>query len=132
MSLVHEILTVLTDTMHKPGFKMQAAILRHCMQAVAGGSIVAPVFDTTQASYSSNVEYVGYTLSTKLSQGFPNLSGEVVTVRASVVRPPCDVRQGFVSGLFDLQKDDAAFKAHVRDFLIQVSDARVRKLTPGS
>lgn len=48
LQLLQEVLAVLTDTMHKSGFKLQAAILLSLIHSVEVGEIVTPLAPTQQ------------------------------------------------------------------------------------
>ena len=110
VQLINEIVAAMTDTFHKPGFKLHVLILQHLFGVVADPVVLnVPIWDTTQqAQYPSNEHYVREHLSGLLSSSFPNMNE--IQVAANV------------SGMFDLRKDYAAFKAHLRDFLVQTKE----------
>ncbi|RAL42035.1 hypothetical protein DM860_017761 [Cuscuta australis] len=102
-----EIFAVLTDTFHKPGFKLHVLVLQHLLCVVESGMLTEPLWDasTVPYSYPNNVAFVmEYTIKL-LSSSFPNMTASEVTQ--------------FVNGLFESTKDLAVFKNNVRDFLVQ-------------
>eukprot|EP01012_Entosiphon_sulcatum_P019589 TRINITY_DN24503_c0_g1_i1.p1 TRINITY_DN24503_c0_g1~~TRINITY_DN24503_c0_g1_i1.p1 ORF type:complete len:1057 (-),score=290.97 TRINITY_DN24503_c0_g1_i1:3-3173(-) len=103
-TLVNEVFAVLTDTLHKPGIKLQCAILQHLVRAVATNSIGLPLAPDAGAD---NVAFLRRYLVTLLGN-FPNLSQPQI--------------EAFVRGAFELSDDAKLFKAHVRDFLIQLKE----------
>jgi exportin-1 len=107
LQLLREVFAVLTDTFHKPGFKMQARILHHLFGVVQGGAIKAPLWDAAAlgaAAYPSNAAFVQAHVSELLATSFPNLRPQQVAAT--------------VAGMMDY-RDLATFKHHLRDFLVQ-------------
>ncbi|GAQ89407.1 exportin 1 [Klebsormidium nitens] len=108
LTILQEIFAVLTDTFHKPGFKLHTAILQHLFCLVDSGTLTAPLWDVSTlgpAAYPNNPAFVrDYTIKL-LSTSFPNLASAEVAA--------------FVSGLFEFKNDTTAFKNHLRDFLVQ-------------
>lgn len=43
-----DILAVMTDRLHKSGFKMHATLLKHMFQLVEGGQITLELYDVAQ------------------------------------------------------------------------------------
>lgn len=81
-----------------------------------GEQVTAPLFDpATQPPTQNNSAYMKEYVCSEILRSFPNLSRRNVEV--------------FVVGLFDLNKDLASYKAHLRDFLIQ---SKVHLLPPHS
>lgn len=117
-SILNDILSVLTDTFHRPGFKLHAQILMHLIGALGTGTVSEPVWDQAnpeeQALASSNGTvapnngvYLRNHLTKILKAAFPNLSDAQV---AEVVR-------GLVT------HDNAeTFKGCLRDFLVQTKE----------
>lgn len=108
MQLVQEIFAVMTDTFHKPGFKLHARIMHHLFEIVQTPDVIKlPLWDVAAKgpnAYPDNASYVREQLINLLSTSFPNLTpGQV---------------QACVTGMFDL-KDHSMFKDHLRDFLVQ-------------
>jgi len=108
LSLLQDIFYVQTDTFHKSGFKLQATILSQMFNTVESGGIGAPLWDPNvmQDPSLTNQLYLRNYVTNLLASAFPNLS------RLQV--------ESFVNGLFGLNKDLAAFKSHLRDFLVQL------------
>ena len=98
---------MLTDTFHKPGFKLQARILHHLFAIVQTDAIKAPLWDVAAlgpTAFPSNAAFVQQHTSELLSTSFPNLRPQQV--------------QATVMGMMEL-KELAGFKQHLRDFLVQ-------------
>ncbi|EFJ16798.1 hypothetical protein SELMODRAFT_233936 [Selaginella moellendorffii] len=108
LTIEQEIFAVLTDTFHKPGFKLHVLILRHLFCLVDSGVLTQPLWDVSVAgptAYANNMLFVrDYTIKL-LHSSFPNMTLSEVTM--------------FVNGLFDNRNDLVGFKNHLRDFLIQ-------------
>lgn len=109
VSLLQDILWVLTDRVHKFAFKQHCVILRAMFNLLETGFISAPLFPASAATAGkTNKMFVGEHTCTLLLQYFKNLTAPQVTK--------------FVQGLFDMTKDSAAYKQHVRDFLIELRE----------
>jgi len=106
MRLLQELLEVLTDTFHKPGFATHAIILSNLFRIVASGSITVPLWK--EGGFSDNQTYVQQQTVLLLTRAFQNLTQQQVEV--------------FVTGLFKLHGDLSNFKIHLRDFLIQMKE----------
>eukprot|EP00993_Chasmostoma_nieuportense_P007598 NODE_86_length_3321_cov_122.116468_g80_i0.p1 GENE.NODE_86_length_3321_cov_122.116468_g80_i0~~NODE_86_length_3321_cov_122.116468_g80_i0.p1 ORF type:complete len:1072 (-),score=349.09 NODE_86_length_3321_cov_122.116468_g80_i0:63-3278(-) len=106
LSLLNDLFVVLTDTLHKTGFKLQCAIIQHMIQVVTRGCITAPLSPQI-SSAEGNVAYVQQYL-LNLFTTFPNLTRRQIEV--------------FIKGMFDLQSELHTFKTHIRDFLIQLKE----------
>jgi exportin-1 len=117
-SILNDILSVLTDTFHRPGFKLHAHILMHLIGAVCSGRITEPIWDqavqeeVSLASCSgtvapTNALYLRNHLTTLLKAAFPNLSSTQVT----------EVVRNLLAG-----SDEKMFKGHLRDFLVQTKE----------
>lgn len=112
--VLREVFAVMTDTFHKPGFKLHARILHHLFAVAGPQGIQEPIFTPDQtmpdgrpaAGFASNAEYASALVSGLLSTSFPNLREN--QVRATVL------------GMMQL-RDFAAFKQHLRDFLVQAN-----------
>lgn len=105
--LLREIFAVMTDTFHKPGFKLQARILHHLFWVVGTETIKAPLWDVASlgpSAYPSNAAFVQAHVSELLTTSFPNLRPQQV--------------QATVLGMLEL-KEFGTFKQHLRDFLVQ-------------
>lgn len=108
LSLLQDVFYVLTDTDHKSGFKLQALILAHMFEIVVAGKVTAPLFDTAQASYPDNATFLHGHVTGLLRSAFPHLQPAQIDT--------------FVRGLFDLNRDPAVFRPHLRDFLISLKE----------
>ncbi|CAJ2650851.1 unnamed protein product [Trifolium pratense] len=107
LTIEQEIFAVLTDTFHKPGFKLHVLVLQHLFCQAESGALTEPIWDTATNSYPypSNAAFVREFTIKLLSTSFPNMTAAEVTQ--------------FVNGLFLSTNDLSAFKTHIRDFLIQ-------------
>ncbi|URD74343.1 CRM1 C terminal [Musa troglodytarum] len=97
LTIEQEIFAVLTDTFHKPGFKLH----------VDSGALTEPLWDasTVPYPYANNTVFVrDYTIKL-LGSSFPNMTTAEITQ--------------FVGGLFESRNDLPTFKNHIRDFLVQ-------------
>jgi len=96
--LLQDILSVLTDTLHKPGFKIQQHILLQLMHAVECGLL-------NEAAPKQRVMEFLYDL---IGKSFPMLHRSQVEI--------------FVLNCFNKCRDQAEFQQHIRDFLIQLRE----------
>lgn len=109
LSLIQDILAVMTDRLHKSGFKMHATLLRHMFQLVEGGHVTLELYDAAQhPGVTSNRQYVADFVGNLLLSSFPNLT------KAQVA--------GFVAGLLNAEMDLNTFKLHLRDFLVTLKE----------
>ncbi|KAJ0983140.1 hypothetical protein J5N97_011395 [Dioscorea zingiberensis] len=107
VTIEQEIFAVLTDTFHKPGFKLHVLVLQHLFCLVGSNSLTEPLWDAASVpfSYPSNTDFVrDYTIKL-LGSSFPNMTSTEVTQ--------------FVDGLLLSKNNLTAFKDHIRDFLVQ-------------
>jgi exportin-1 len=108
LTIEQEIFAVLTDTFHKPGYKLHVLILQHLFCLVDSGALTQALWDVTSlgpTAYPSNMVFVrDYTIKL-LETSFPNMTSTEVAM--------------FVNGLFENRNDLGAFKNQLRDFLIQ-------------
>ncbi|XVF56527.1 hypothetical protein PTKIN_Ptkin06aG0128200 [Pterospermum kingtungense] len=107
LSIEQEIFAVLTDTFHKPGFKLHVLVLQHLFCLVESGLLTEPLWDaaTVPYPYPNNGVFVREYTIKLLSTSFPNMTAAEVTQ--------------FVNGLFESRNDLSTFKNHIRDFLVQ-------------
>nr|CAB3456381.1 unnamed protein product [Digitaria exilis] len=105
LNIEQEIFAVLTDTFHKPGFKLHVSVLQHLFYVVDG--LTEPLWDATMvpSQYANNAMFVRDHTIKLLSSSFPNMT-------------PVEVAK-FVDGLFSSKTDLPNFKNHIRDFLVQ-------------
>uniref|UniRef100_A0A7S1TC72 Exportin-1 n=1 Tax=Compsopogon caeruleus TaxID=31354 RepID=A0A7S1TC72_9RHOD len=115
--LLNDVFAVLTDTLHRPGFKRHVQILAQLIKVVQSGRIQEPMWDQQNpqevalasygASMPSNPTYVRAHMIKLLSSAFPNLSeAQIMNV---------------VKGMLEIP-DDRLLKSHVRDFLVQTKE----------
>ena len=104
MQICRDIFIVLTDSLHKSGFKLQAEILRRLIIAIESKEVVIPI----SAEVPDNKQYVREYLVTALSTSFPNISKTNV--------------MGFVDAMFANCGSWEPFKTTVRDFLITMKE----------
>ncbi|CAI9087054.1 OLC1v1021020C1 [Oldenlandia corymbosa var. corymbosa] len=107
LMIEQEIFAVLTDTFHKPGFKLHVLVLQHLFCLVESGLLTEPLWDASTVSYpySNNGMFVREYTIKLLSSSFPNMTA-------------AEVAQ-FVNGLFESRTELSKFKHHIRDFLVQ-------------
>ncbi|GMI78901.1 EXPORTIN 1, ARABIDOPSIS THALIANA EXPORTIN 1, exportin 1A, HEAT-INTOLERANT 2 [Hibiscus trionum] len=107
LSIEQEIFAVLTDTFHKPGFKLHVLVLQNLFSLVESGLLTEPLWDaaTVPYPYPNNGMFVREYTIKLLSTSFPNMTAAEVTQ--------------FVNGLFESRNDLSTFKNHIRDFLVQ-------------
>ncbi|XP_041015220.1 protein EXPORTIN 1A-like isoform X1 [Juglans microcarpa x Juglans regia] len=107
LSIEQEIFAVLTDTFHKPGFKLHVLVLQHLFCLVESGALTEPLWDvaTIPYQYPNNTVFVRENTIKLLSTSFPNMTAAEVTQ--------------FVNGLFESRNELSSFKNHIRDFLVQ-------------
>ncbi|RWR93408.1 protein EXPORTIN 1A [Cinnamomum micranthum f. kanehirae] len=107
LTIVQETFAVLTDTFHKPGFKLHVLVLQHLFCLVDAGSLTEPLWDASSVPYPypNNAMFVREYTIKLLGTSFPNMTTAEVTQ--------------FVNGLFESRNDLSTFKDHIRDFLVQ-------------
>jgi exportin-1 len=102
--LLNDILCILTDTLHKPGLKYQSRfIMLVCHWAENGSLALSAGAGHPQGTCGVIRDFV-----VSFFSAFPNLT------RAQI--------QAFALGLFDLSRDQDAFKQHLRDFLVLLKE----------
>ena len=105
MHLAREIFAVMTDTFHKPGFKLHARILHHLVALASPDGLTAPLWPgAAPGAHASNAAYVRGELAALLASSFPNLR-------------PAQVEDA-IAGMFAL-REFGPFKEHLRDVLVQ-------------
>lgn len=98
--LMH-IFSVVTDTSHAASIALHAQILSYMFALVEEGRITVPL-----GPIADNTLYVQEYVALLLKSAFNHLTDNQIKV--------------FVTGLFTLDQDQAKFKEHLRDFLIQI------------
>ena len=112
LALIQDVFAVLTDRLHKSGFKMHSTLLRHMFHLVQMNQVTVPLFDPERApAGQTNPTFLREHMSNLLTTSFPNVTKTQVSK--------------FLDGLFDLNMDLAKFKALLRDFLIQLKEFSV-------
>ncbi|GMH35437.1 hypothetical protein BSKO_03305 [Bryopsis sp. KO-2023] len=106
IKIMQEILVVMADGFHKPGFKQHAKILHHLFTVVQmDGAIQGPLWDQSKGgTHTNNATYIREFVEDLLTRSFPNLTAAQV--------------MACVAGMFDM-REFPAFKSHLRDFLVQ-------------
>ncbi|KAG6737653.1 hypothetical protein POTOM_059181 [Populus tomentosa] len=107
LTIEQEIFAVLTDTFHKPGFKLHVLVLQHLFCSAESGALSEPLWDATTVPYPylNNAMFVREYTIKLLGTSFPNMTASEVTQ--------------FVNGLFESKNNLSIFKNHIRDFLVQ-------------
>ncbi|KAG0570872.1 hypothetical protein M758_6G185900 [Ceratodon purpureus] len=108
LTIEQEIFAVLTDTFHKPGFKLHVLILQHLFYLGDSGALTQPLWDVATlgpTAFPNNMEFVRDYSIKLLGTSFPNMTAVEVST--------------FVNGLFETRNELGAFKNQIRDFLIQ-------------
>lgn len=116
--IIVEVLAVLTDTMHKPGFRQQAEILQHAVIAIASDAVTEPIWNSNAEDIAlassngseppSNCVYFRNYLIKTLKVAFPNLSHSQI--------------DQIVDRLLNSRANKDDFRGHLRDFLIQTKE----------
>lgn len=108
VSMTTEVLSVLADSFHKAGFRMQTTILAKLFGIIDSGTITVPLWKPEQGNFPNNQTFVRQYTINLVGKNFPNLSGQQV--------------EAFVMGLFQHHNELAVFKAHLRDLLVQLKE----------
>ena len=112
LSLIQDVFAVMTDRLHKSGFRMHATLLRMMFHLVQMNQVTVPLFDpATAPPGQTNATFLRDHISNLLIASFPNLT------RSQVAK--------FVEGMMDVKMDLGTFKTHLRDFLIQLKEFSV-------
>ena len=109
LALIQDVFAVLTDRLHKSGFKMHATLLHHMFHLVQMNQVTVSLYEASTAPPGqSNPAFLRDHISNLLITSFPNVTKSQVS--------------SFVDGMFDLKMDLPTFKTHLRDFLIQLKE----------
>jgi exportin-1 len=104
MPICSDIFLVLTDSLHKSGFKQQAEILRQLIFIIESKQLTVSI----DATCPDNKSYIRNYLITALITSFPNMSKTNVTAFVDAMFANCTLR--------------LPFKTVVRDFLITMKE----------
>ncbi|CAH8457797.1 unnamed protein product [Schistosoma rodhaini] len=112
MDILQHMFAVITDRSQTGNLTLQSSLLAYMFKIVENDIITVPLSDapesTTIQGSKANVQYVHQSLSQLLKQVFPHLQETQIRV--------------FIDGLFSFDQDVAAFREHVRDFLVQIRE----------
>ncbi|KZZ98620.1 exportin-1 [Moelleriella libera RCEF 2490] len=114
MTILQDVLFVVTDSDHKAGFKTQSMLLMKLFYYIHPADstqpkIQGPIYTPDQAQVGTdNKDYLGVSVSGLLRNAFPNLQVAQVT--------------NFVEGLFALNTQYDKFRLNLRDFLISLKE----------
>lgn len=109
LSLIQDVFAVMTDRLHKSGFKMHATLLRLMFHLVQMNQVTVPLFDpASQPPGQTNPAFLREHISNLLIASFITLT------KMQVAK--------FVDGMFDIKMDLPTFKTHLRDFLIELKE----------
>lgn len=109
VSLIQDVLGIMTDRLHKSGFKLQAAVLKHLFYLVQTGQVKVPLFDpSSMAGIEDNAHLLKEHVCSQIMDAFPNLS------RTQAIT--------FLGSLFQASIDLNPFKQVLRDFLVEIKE----------
>jgi exportin-1 len=125
LSLIQDILYVLTDRLHKAHFKQHVLILHHIFALIESGAVVTPLWESQVAIQTGATSL--FEAKVKASGNNPSIMNNSIFVREFIrglvsisfpnLQPASS--QAFIDGLFDLKCDFKMYKSHLRDFLIR-------------
>ncbi|XP_044732330.1 exportin-1 [Chrysoperla carnea] len=101
--ILQHVFSVVTDTSHTASLSLHASILAYIFSLIESGRIVVQL-----GSVPNNTLYIQEFVATLLRSAFPHLTDNQIKIT--------------VQGLFNLNQDIAAFKEHLRDFLVQIRE----------
>lgn len=110
MTLLSEVLYVLTDRCHKNSFHQQVVVLKNLFTIAITNRIINPLFDPSQFPPGiTNVQYITLFLTDLLGNAFSHVSKDIIG--------------NFIQLLFGkYASSDDEFRVIVRDFLIQMTE----------
>eukprot|EP00188_Purpureofilum_apyrenoidigerum_P000812 Plantae.Rhodophyta-Purpureofilum_apyrenoidigerum.ctg14017.p1 GENE.Plantae.Rhodophyta-Purpureofilum_apyrenoidigerum.ctg14017~~Plantae.Rhodophyta-Purpureofilum_apyrenoidigerum.ctg14017.p1 ORF type:complete len:1087 (-),score=225.16 Plantae.Rhodophyta-Purpureofilum_apyrenoidigerum.ctg14017:29-3289(-) len=115
--ILNDILSVLTDTLHRPGFKIHAQILMHMLMIIVSGMVTEPMWNVNSleevnmaGNPPSNRIFIEHYLNKLLGEAFTNMT-------------PMQIER-VVQNLLNSLNNEQTFKGHLRDFLIQTKEFR--------
>ncbi|CAG7724558.1 unnamed protein product [Allacma fusca] len=108
--ILQHIFSVVTDTSHTAGLGMHASILAYLFTIVEIGKVTVPLSATPALPFepTHNVIFIQEYVANLLKSAFPHLTENQIKIT--------------VTGMFNLDQDVAAFKEHLRDFLVQIRE----------
>jgi exportin-1 len=107
--ILNDVLFVLTDTLHRSAFKLQASMLSQMFATMQQGKVTEPIYNVEpNQPMPSNENYVKEHIAMTLSNAFPNLTKQQIT--------------NFIVGAFNLTSNQEQFNNHVRDFLVTLQE----------
>ena len=105
--ILQHLFDVITDSSHTSGLTLQASILAYMFLTIESGKMTIPLNPSVQSlSNQTNVQYVQDFVANLLKTAFSHLTEKQIQIT--------------VQGFFNLDQDIAAFKEHLRDFLVQI------------
>uniref|UniRef100_A0A0V0G423 Exportin-1 n=1 Tax=Triatoma dimidiata TaxID=72491 RepID=A0A0V0G423_TRIDM len=102
--ILQHILSVVTDTSHTAGLTMHAQILAYMFKLVESSPLGVPL----GTPGAQNISFVQEYVASILKAAFSHLTDSQIKIT--------------VQGMFNLDHDIAAFKEHLRDFLVQIRE----------
>ncbi|CAH8670042.1 unnamed protein product [Dicrocoelium dendriticum] len=117
MDILQHMFAVITDRSQTGNLTLQSSLLAFMFKIVENDVITVPLGEVTGGPMDAklNVRYVHQSLSQLLKQVFPHLQDPQIRV--------------FIDGLFSFNQDVAAFREHVRDFLVQIREVAGQDLS---
>lgn len=104
--ILQHLFSVATDSSHSAGLSLQSSLLAYLFHLVESGKISVPLNPGVSVIPGENVAFVQTYVANLLKTAFPHLTDAQIKIT--------------VQGFFNLDQDHAAFKEHLRDFLVQI------------
>jgi exportin-1 len=112
LSLMQDVFAVLTDRLHKTGFRMHATLLLQMFKLVQTNQVTVPLFDTTKyPPGTTNATFLRQHVAGLLTSSFSNLSSTEALK--------------FVDGALDSKANLVTFNTRLLDFLITLKEFSV-------
>nr|VZI31082.1 unnamed protein product [Spirometra erinaceieuropaei] len=110
MDIMQHMFAVVTDRSQTGNLTLQSSLLAYMFKIVENGVITIPLGDSPAAAVppETNVQFVHDRLLELLRLAFPHLQEAQIVL--------------FIKGLFSFDQDVAAFREHLRDFLVQIRE----------
>lgn len=109
VTLLNNLLFVLTDGLHKRDLAMHARVLQKLFSAFHQGKVTMPIWgDMNVPQGTDNALFIRQYITNTLTSAFPNLSPSVVGT--------------FITKLFESVSHLPQFKNTIRDFLVQIKE----------